>query len=64
MSESLSVTYKGNVLKYDLFYELCDFVQEIDNLDGEVDFGKIEQIAQKLDAKAYHEKCNERIKNV
>ena len=62
-----TVTYKGNVLNYDFFYELCDFVGEIDNLDCEDDFALIEQIAQKLDSEAseaYYKKHNERMNNV
>lgn len=47
-----TVTYKGKVLNYDFFYELCDFVQEVDNLDCEEDFAEIERIAQRLDTKA------------
>lgn len=53
-----TVTYKGNVLNYDFFYELCDFVGEVDNLDCEDDFAEIERIAQKLDAKASERKYN------
>ncbi len=52
MSTTLTVTYKDQTLTYELFHEVCDFVQDVDGLDGDVDFVKIERIAQRLDRKA------------
>lgn len=48
---TLTVTYRGQRLTYELFYELFDFVAEIrDDLDETEDFADIEKIAQQLDS--------------
>ena len=46
------VTYKGQTLTYTFFYELCEFVDEVDQLDPIDDEVEIAAIAQKLDARA------------
>ena len=48
----LTTTYKGQTLNYELFYEVCDFVEEVDGLDWMDDENKIVRIAQRLDGAA------------
>lgn len=47
-----TIQYKGEWFTYEFFYELCDFVMEVDELDWDEDFAKIERIAQRIDMKA------------
>ena len=49
----LTVRYANTDFEYELFYELFDFVEQVNtHLDGERDFAEIEKIAQRLDARA------------
>ncbi len=44
------VTYKGQTLDYELFYELCDFVTEVGGFDAIDDEVEVARIAQQLDS--------------
>lgn len=49
----LTVRYANTDFRYRFFYELFDFVEEVNvHLDGEQDFAEIEKIAQRLDGRA------------
>ena len=52
MIETRTAHYRGQSLTYDFFYELCDFVAEVDDLDPIDDEVKIAKIAQRLDRPA------------
>lgn len=47
-----TICYKGEWLTYSLFHEVCDFVEEVDELDWLEDENKIVRIAQRLDKNA------------
>ena len=51
----LTVRYRGHTLRYSFFYEVCDYVAEIDGLDptDPDDEVRIERKAQHLDRKAH-----------
>jgi len=48
----LTVDYRGHTLHYTYFYELADFVAEVNGWDVERDEVRIEAVAQQLDRKA------------
>lgn len=50
--DTYTIQYKGEWLTYTYFYEVCDFVQEVDELDAIEDEVEIARIAQRLDSKA------------
>ena len=45
-----TITYKGRTLTYRFFYELTDFIADVDDLSQVRDEDAIIEIAQRLDA--------------
>ena len=50
VNPTATVTYKGRTLTYRFFYELTDFIADVDDLSWVRDEDAIIEIAQRLDA--------------